>query len=91
MIRDFWSNWKDEIKVVALLTCLFICIRASVIGFSITYNYQYCMAQARINTQYEFQWIFWGGCMIKLPSGLWIPANYVRFVDGQILINESPR
>jgi len=49
-----------------------------------------CVQYAQLNPSYQIE--YKGallGCMIKLPDGLWISTDRIRYADGQITIDSG--
>ena len=83
----------DDLK--AGLVILFVIIMVIVTLFvalnlmSVPFEYMFCKEQAELNTQLEYEWLFWGGgCRVELPSGIWIDAHDIGEYQKHFLLEE---
>lgn len=70
---------------VAALILILVCIVGSGLIMSYVTGSAACADFAARNTQYEFQYSFWNGCLVKL-DGTWLSATKMNWVDGELQI-----
>jgi len=42
---------------------------------SIPYEIGQCNTLQELDSGNQYQWVFWGGCLTKMPNGRWVDAD----------------
>lgn len=63
--------------------CILVLVSICVVSTAIVTisNIGYCNTQQQLMPNIEFQWVFWGGCLLKAPDGMWVNAEDYLNVD----------
>lgn len=79
---------RDSIIFIVAVVLVF----ALIIGVAVVVTYvtgkAACDDFAARNPEYEFQYSFWNGCMVKLPNGMWLSAKNINWINGKIQIGQ---
>ena len=76
---------KDRFGITGLgLFTIFIVGCLLIIAIGIAGTYVTCNSFAELNQDYEVQWNFWNGCMVKNNAGFWINKNQIDFIQGEL-------
>jgi len=67
---------------LALVLAIFaISLFAVIVGGTVLSEIGYCNTQQALMPNVDFQWVFWGGCLLKSPDGMWVDASDYLGVD----------
>jgi hypothetical protein len=72
------------VKVIGCVALVFVLMIGLCIGFQCLANYQTCNTQQALNPEMSYKWVFWGGCMVQLPSGMYVPWENRQYIQGDI-------
>ncbi len=81
-----WDAVLDFVKLALVVLVLFAMVAAPVVGIIALVDQKSCAVYADINTDYQFHWSFWTGCLVKLPDDYWISTDRVQFINGKLQI-----
>ena len=72
---------KDLLVFLVVLAVLVVIVIVGVFGCAVVYEYQICNARVELISEYQYKWVLWGGCLVKLPSGMWVNYEDAQFVE----------
>jgi len=58
-----------------------ISLVAVIVGGTIASEFGFCNTNQALMPNVDFQWVFWGGCLLKSPDGMWVNASDYLSVD----------
>jgi hypothetical protein len=71
---------------IALVLVVFALFIAGFVGAIVFVQQTTCTEFARVNSGLEFQYLFWNGCLVRLPNGVWLSTDRMNWVNGQLQI-----
>jgi len=75
-MRDLFYGTIAVLVVIALLLVVLV-------GLGTVVEKKQCETfQDLHGDEYQFQWVFWGGCLVKTPEGRWIDADHYLQIEG---------
>ena len=75
MSDDFLDLVKDAV-IMLLVVALAIAVA---VGLDCLFSVNYCDTMEDLQPEFNFKWVFWGGCMVQTPSGYWINAHHYQY------------
>lgn len=75
-------------KVLLIGVVVFVLMLGCISGWSMIFETNYCKTMTSLNSDFEFRWELWGGCLVKTPSGYWIHASEYKYLEGNIQENK---
>ena len=71
---------KEFIRIAFILVGGVIVLLAGITLFcvvipDVVINYNYCETQQALMPGINFEWVFWGGCLLEAPDGTWVNAS----------------
>lgn len=84
MFDDLW----DFFKFMTVWTLVFVIIGALIlgagVGLAVFSEQNRCKTMQMLHDDFEFQWVMWGGCRVKTPSGYWIHIDRYEYLEGDV-------
>ncbi len=79
------SDFFDFVVIPAIVVLIIVALAIGLIaGFQYTLNKNYCERMEKLAPAYNFDFSFWGGCLVQTNSGYWSSAyeyfNRLEFV-----------
>ena len=72
---------KDFLEVCGIILLATFLVGIVIVACASTYEYQVCKARSGLSSEYQYKWVLWGGCLVKLPSGMWVDYGDAQFVE----------
>ena len=77
MFKDEWGEWQPWVFVVGVVgLCLLVTL--ALFGCAMLASIPFEIGQCNTLTSMSslnYEWVFWGGCLVELPNGAWIDAD----------------
>ena len=71
-MKDFRHKNGDVIVAFGIVALVISLCIGSGVALDSFIAFNHCQQMQELTQQYEFQWIFWGGCRVRLENGYWL-------------------
>jgi len=79
-MRDLFYG---TIAVLVVFALLLVAVGGLGVGLEVVFEKKQCETFKDLHgDKYQFQWVFWGGCLVKTPEGRWIDADHYLQIEG---------
>ena len=79
---------KNTIFGLVMSTVIIVVLVIAIWGVSQPFAIMQCNTWADANPQLEIKYDWRVGCMVRTPSGIWLDASNVNYVNGEITFGE---
>ena len=75
-MEGFFDFFATVICAIVLTVVVLALIIAPIVGLNVYFEKGKCKQFTAMHSDdFEFQWVFYGGCMVKTPDGRWVDAS----------------
>jgi hypothetical protein len=87
-------GWKEALWFTVVMITILTFAAAGTATFSSMYAAHTCPTLQAMNTApgFTYQWGFWTGCRVHIPSGLWVPQSDLdKYIAADPPLNHLPK
>ena len=85
-MKEYWEIGKLAGGIFLLAMILVAVLSMLGVGWTVHFNWQTCERLERLAPQYEFDFDFYGGCLVQLDSGRWVSTDSIDYLEGDLNI-----
>lgn len=76
-------NFEFGTLIVSILFALVFTV-GLIVSIGVISEKNYCATMQELSTEVDYRWVFWGGCMVRMESGIWINAHQLNYNEVQL-------